>query len=118
MDDMEEKLGSILGNPGMMQQIMAMAQSLGGGQSQSGAPDPPPEAPAMPDLGGLDIATIKKIADFAQQSNIDSDQRNLLKALGPYLAQERIHKLEKAMRAAKLARVASGFLGQLNLSGR
>lgn len=117
MDNMEEKLGSILGNPDMMQQIMAMAQSLGGGQSQSSAPDPPP-APSMPDLGGMDLGTIQKIAGFAQQSNIDSDQRNLLKALGPYLSAERVHKLEKAMRAAKLARVASGFLGQMNLSGR
>lgn len=118
MDEMEEKLGSILGNPDMMQQIMAMAQSLGGGQSQSSAPDPPQEDPPGPDLGGLDIGMIQKIAGFAQKSNIDSDQRNLLKALGPYLAQERIHKLEKAMRAAKLARLASGFLGELNLSGR
>lgn len=118
MDDMEEKLGSILGNPDMMQQIMAMAQSLGRGQSHNTAPDPPPESPPTPDLGGLDLGMIQKIAGFAQQSNIDSDQRNLLKALGPYLAQERIHKLEKAMRAAKLAKLASGFLGQLNLSGR
>ena len=29
MDDMEEKLGSILNNPQMMQQIMSMAQSMG-----------------------------------------------------------------------------------------
>ena len=38
-----------------------------------------------------------------------------------YLSRERISKLEKAMRAAKLARVASSFLGQsglLNISGR
>ena len=118
MDEMEEKLGSILGNPDMMQQIMAMAQSLGAGQSQPSSPDPSQEDPPGPDLGGLDIGMIQKIAGFAQKSNIDSDQRNLLTALGPYLAQERIHKLEKAMRAAKLARLASGFLGELNLSGR
>ena len=29
MDEMEEKLGSILNNPQMMQQIMSMAQSMG-----------------------------------------------------------------------------------------
>lgn len=118
MDDMEEKLGSILGNPDMMQQIMAMAQSLGRGQSLEAPPPAQQESSFMPDLGGIDIGMIQKLAGFAQQSNIDSDQRNLLKALGPYLAQERIHKLEKAMRAAKLAKLASGFLGQLNLSGR
>ena len=34
MDDMEEKLGAILGNPQMMQQIMSMAQSMGAQQPQ------------------------------------------------------------------------------------
>ena len=29
MDDMESKLGAILGNPALMQQIMAMAQNFG-----------------------------------------------------------------------------------------
>ena len=29
MDEMEQKLGAILGNPDLMKQIMSMAQSLG-----------------------------------------------------------------------------------------
>ena len=39
MDDMEEKLGAVLNNPQLMQQIMAMAQSLGAEKP----PEPPPE---------------------------------------------------------------------------
>ena len=62
-------------------------------------------------MGGLDLGMIQKISGIARQSGIDKDQQNLLKALGPYLSRERITKLEKAMRAAKIAGVASTALG-------
>ena len=35
MDNMEDKLSSILGNPQMMSQIMSMAQALGQSQTES-----------------------------------------------------------------------------------
>jgi len=105
MDNMEEKLGSILGNPAMMQQIMSMAQALG--QSQ---PEPPrEEAPSIPDI---DPGMISKVMTMAGQTNIDPNQQQLLKALRPYLTHQRIERLEKAMRAARLANLASGFLGR------
>ena len=34
MSELEEKLGAVLNDPKMMQQIMAIAQALGGGQGQ------------------------------------------------------------------------------------
>ena len=39
------------------------------------------------------------------------DKQNLLQALRPYLTEHRILKLEKAMRAAKIAGLATTFLG-------
>jgi hypothetical protein len=54
---------------------------------------------------------IQKLSGLAGQSSIDKDQKTLLKALTPYLNRERILKLEKAMRAAKMARLASGLIG-------
>lgn len=113
MDEMEAKLGAILGNPDMMAQIMSMAQQLGGG-----TPPPPPEPePKMPGLPeGLDVGMLMKIANMANSANIDSHQRTLLGALRPYLMDERIAKLEKAMRAAKLAGIASQLLGSGLLS--
>ena len=113
MDDMQNQLNSVLNNPEMMQQIMAMAKSL-----QSGTQEQPPEPPA-PDFDGIDLAMVQKLSGIAGQSNIDSNQRNLLKALSPYLSRERIAKLEKAMRASRLAGLASSFLGTSGLfSGR
>ena len=120
MGELEEKLTSVLNDPSMMAQIMSMAQSLGLGAppAQQPQPAPMPEPDPVEKMELPDIATIQKIAGFASSSNIDRDQRTLLKALHPYLSQGRIHKLEKAMRAAKLAKFASGALSQLNLTGR
>ena len=90
MTEMEEKLGSVLSNPQMMQQIMAMAQSLGQSSSTQ------EETVKQPDPPKIDPA--------------------LVQALHPYLSRNRVIKLEKAMRAAKMARLASGFLNQGGLS--
>ncbi|MBQ8834668.1 MAG: hypothetical protein IJ001_07075 [Oscillospiraceae bacterium] len=109
MDGMEEKLGSILNNPQMMQQIMAMAQSLG----QSAPAAPPQEKRQEPSnpMPQIDPSMLQKLSGFANQSGIDSNERALLKALGPYLSRSKVTKLENAMRAAKMARFASAFLG-------
>lgn len=114
MDNMQSQMNAILQNPDMMEKIMSMAQSL-----SNGGGDAPPNLPqeqqslSMPDI---DLATIQKISGFIGQSNIDNNQRSLLNALIPYLSGERITKLEKAMRAAKLARLASSLLSSMGLS--
>ena len=103
MDDFEEKLGSILGNPQMMQQIMSMAQVLNAPQS------PPPSEPVAENcnIPDFDPAMLQKIMSVAGNLRIDPNQQALLSALRPYLTGGRIQKLEKAMRAAKLASAAS-----------
>ena len=103
MEGMEEKLGAILGNPQMMQQIMTMAQSLTGPQEQT-APHAPEPATASPDF---DPVMLQKIMGLAGQMGVDPQQKALLGALRPYLSDVRVQKLEKAMRAAKLANLAS-----------
>ena len=113
MDSMEEKLNSVLGNPDMMRQIMQMAQSL------TSSPEPPAETIPGPEPFGAampDPALLQKLAAVAQRSGIDSHQQQLLAALRPYLSRERVAKLEKAMRAAKMAGLASDFLGSGVLS--
>lgn len=108
MDDMEQKLNALLSDPQLMQKITSMAQTLGSQQEQ-----PKPEG--MPDI---DLGMIRKLSGLASQSTIDKDQQTLLRALKPYLSRERISKLEKAMRAAKMAKLASGLMGPGGLLGR
>ena len=109
MEGMEEKLNAILGNPQMMQQIMSMAQALGQQEEQQ-------QEPPSQNNTGLDLAMIQKLSGIARQSSIDKNQQNLLRALSPYLSRERITKLEKAMRAAKIAGIASTALAGSGLS--
>ncbi len=116
MAEMDDKINAILNNPQMMQQIMSMAQALapsGEPASQPSTPPPPPPAPAMPQL---DPAMLQKLAGLAGQGGIDREQQALLKALNPYLSRDRISRLERAMRAAKTAKLASSVLGQGGLS--
>lgn len=111
MDNIEDKLGSLLNNPQLMQQIISMAQSLGG----EPASEPPPrqESTQVPEI---DFSLLQKLSGLASQGTIDRNQQALLTALHPYLNRTKMEKLEKAMRAAKMARLASGFLGQGGLS--
>ena len=114
MDDFENKLGQILGNPEMMGKIMAVAQSFGN-QEASPAQDPQPQS----DLPEIDFAAIQKLTRLMGKAGVDNEQKALLSALAPYISANRIRKLEKAMRAAKLAGVATTFLGNTPLfSGR
>lgn len=109
MSELEGKLNSILSNPGMMQQIMSLAQSLNTSQS-SESPKPPPAAP--PDLvHGFDPALLAKLGSLMQHGAMDHQQQALLKALVPYLSRRKLQKLEQAMKAAKIAGMASELLG-------
>ena len=119
MDDMEQKLNSILGNPEIMGQIMSMAQTLGQNTQRNqtntlpapkGNPQQSPPETQLPDLP--DLSLLQKVASIATQTGVDANQKTLLKALSPYLSPARIQKLEKAMRAAKLAQFASSALAQ------
>ena len=112
MDNMENKIESILNNPEMMQKIMSMAQSLG---ASSGPHEVPPEQPVSSGFPDMDLGMLQKISGLARQGSIDKQQQNLLQALNPYLSRQRIQKLENAMRAAKMARFAATALGSTGL---
>ena len=115
MSELEEKLGTILSNPQLMQQISAMAQALG--QVPPEPPAPPPVAPQSPTLP--DPAMLQKVSGMLQAGRVDQEQQELLHALSPFLSQSRIGKLERAMRAAKMAGFASALLksGGMNIFG-
>ena len=99
MSEIEDQLGAILGNPKMMADIMALAQSMGQEESPQ-VPEKPSGSPPLPSSlgdGGMDMA-------------MEKEQQALLNALCPFISREKIQKLEKAMRAAKIAQQASGLL--------
>ena len=106
MDDFQSQMNAILQNPEMMGRIMSMAQSLNNSQEEN-----PVEQSRAP-IPDIDLGMVQKLSGLIGKSKIDNNQQCLLNALTPYLNSYRIAKLEKAMRAAKLATLASSLLTQ------
>lgn len=137
MAEFDEKLNSLLSNPEAMAQIMQMAQSLSGGQAQQPVqqvPQAPPQQPVQPPpppplqqapspggsplsalsslTGGMDPAMLSKLLPLIQElgSQNDSNARQLLYALRPYLKPDRQEKIERALQLARLFHIGKKFL--------
>ena len=121
MAEFDEKLNSILSNPDAMSQIMQLAQSLGGGGETASPPPPGPPPPQPPpaggDLlsslaGGVDPKLFSRLLPLIQElgGQRDSNARNLLYALRPYLKAERQDKVERALQLARLFHLGKKFL--------
>ena len=134
MAEFDEKLNSILANPDAMSQIMQLAQSLSGDSQGPAVPhplptpappqQPPLQPPAQPpqwgaDLlsslaGGMDPTLLMKLMPLIQElgSQSDSNARQLLYALRPYLKPERQEKVERALQLARLFHLGKKFLSE------
>ena len=137
MAEFDDKLNSLLSNPEAMAQIMQMAQSLSGGQAQQPVqqvPQAPPQQPFPPPppppvqqaassggnplaalsglTGGMDTAMLTKLLPLIQElgSQNDSNARQLLYALRPYLKPDRQEKIERALQLARLFHLGKKFL--------
>ena len=133
MAEFDDKLNSLLSNPEAMAQIMQMAQSLSGGQAQQ-VPQAPPQQPSPPPppppvqqaaspggnplaalsglTGSMDTAMLTKLLPLIQElgSQNDSNARQLLYALRPYLKPDRQEKIERALQLARLFHLGKKFL--------
>lgn len=113
-ENLEQKIESVLGNPELMNKIMSIAKEMGEKEQPTTMP-----SSVMQDASAL--AMIQKLSGLSQKTSIDPRQRALITALTPYLPKDRIIKLENAMRAAKMAQIASNFVSSTPfsiLSGR
>ena len=96
-NEIEHHLHAILNDPSAMQNILAMARSLSGPSGSSLEKN----EEGMP---------MQQLVDIAAKSKIDQQESSLLSALSPYLSRDRLNKLENAMRAAKMARLAATLI--------
>lgn len=131
--EFDDKLNSILSNPDAMAQIMQLAQSLSGGSEgggTAGASPPPqpggraagpgPQQTPPPSGGdplsalavGLDPQLLVRFLPLLRElgGQQDSNARQLLYALRPYLKPERQEKVERALQLARLFRIGKKFL--------
>ncbi len=128
MAEFDDKLNALLSNPDSMAQIMQLAQSLSGGGGPAAAAAPPPQPPPFqpqaapspppaPDLlsslaGGLDPKLLARLLPLIQElgGQQDSNARQLIYALRPYLKAERQEKVERALQLARLFHLGKKFL--------
>ncbi len=111
MENMEEKLNALLGDPDAMKAIMGLAQQL----SQEHAPprsEPQADTPrvAKPDL---DPSLLARFLPLLQKINAGgSSSTQLLYALRPYLRPQKQEKIDRAVKIARVIHIAHQFLAE------
>lgn len=108
MDDLTEKLTSLLQDPKGMEQIKNIAQSFLQ-QNTPAQPAPAPSAPASAG-GGLDISpdmlqTVAKLSSVFKTQNTEDDNIRFLLALKPLLSEERRARTDTAMKLMKMMKL-------------
>ena len=103
MSELEDKLNAILNDPSEMEKITRLASELMGGGAPEGAP-----AQAAPGADGELLGRITRLLGSAG----GGDKTALLRALSPYLRPERQARLQKALRLARMARLAGSALAE------
>lgn len=136
MAELEEKLNAILGNPDAMGQIMALARSLNGGEGASSAspeqnaspepgesPPPPPasrtESPDLSALLGQVDPRLMQLGLGLLKNCKERDDRNaaLLRALRPFLKEERRAGLDRALQIVGVTRIIRAALDTMGGKG-
>lgn len=114
MSELEDKISEVLGDPQQMARITRLAQSLMGGEGAEAAPTAAntaqnAEAAATPELDalGIDATMLSRIAKaISADSGQSRAEQALLEAMRVYLSEKRRGKLDRAMKLARLARIA------------
>ena len=101
MSELEERLNAVLSDPQQMEKIAQMASRLMGSIA--------PEESSPP---GMDPRLMGLVGRVAASLN-GGGKRQLMAGLGPYLAEGRRARLEKALRLAAAASLAVEFMGEL-----
>lgn len=109
MDSLEERLQNVLSDPAQMAQIMTLAQSLGAAPPAQGAAEQPPaEQPsALPQNPMLQL--------LGTAGPGSGRETRLFEALRPIVSERGRSRVDRAIRAARLSRLA--MLAIRNASG-
>lgn len=101
MENMEEKIMDVLGDPEKLSQIMDIAKGLG---FSPPADDATAAAEPEPEMTGA-------IMGLLQKMNAPNGKRDaLMHALMPYLQPNRQKKLQRALQVAKMSKIAGAAL--------
>lgn len=113
MDDLMNKLQTVLNDEESMKQIRELAGMLGadGGSQQSPLPRPSPEPstgfsfPPMGEQSGIDPMKLMQLGQVIQNASREDDNIRLLMALRPLLKAENQVKLERIIKLYRLMNI-------------
>lgn len=103
MEDMEQKIREVLNDPEQMQSILQLAGTFLPSEPQ----------PTIPEELSAPLMQI-----LSQMGKTDPRQEDLLKALKPLLRPGRREKIDRALQAAKLSRLAGAVLQSRQTDGK
>lgn len=119
MDNMNDMLSSVLGDPESLRQIQELADML---KDETGSGSQDNDSPVNPESGnseGFDPAMLMSIMGAVSAAGSDDKNRSLILALKPYLSSERQARADKAVKFLKMYAVfnelkKSGMLNNLD----
>ena len=117
MSELEERINAVLGDPAQMEKITKMARSLMGGGAEN-----PQSAPAQSGAGmlgelGLDGEAMGRLSRLLSAQSSPGAGQAMLEAMRPYLSDKRRQKVDKALKIARLAKLAGLAMGEMEGSG-
>ena len=101
MEDISRKINEILSDPEMMEQIKGLAGMFGQGSESSQPKKAEQQNNSLASLNMPDpnmLGTMMKIAPLLQSMGGDDDSIRLLKALKPFLKEERSKRIDGAIK--------------------
>ncbi|MGX8698386.1 MAG: hypothetical protein ACSW8F_00470 [bacterium] len=107
MGELDGMLSQLLSDPAQMQRIMGLARELSESAPQEEPQEKPTEEPPL-----LDPALLPRLMKLLRGVNEGDDKRALVEALKPYVAEEHRGDLDRAIKIARLARVAKLAMGE------
>ncbi len=118
MDDLSQKIGEILSDPSMMEQIKSLGSMLGMDQQkppqaqvqQSIQPQTNPLMNMSPDMMNM----IMRFAPLMSSMNEENDSTRLLNALRPFLSEKRRSRIDGSIRLLsfmKMIPLLKGMMG-------
>jgi hypothetical protein len=121
VEDLENKINSLLSSPESMERIMQLARALSGNENSvspaSSQADATTSGGNGDSLAGLDPRVMQMLTGAIKELSTPSDTERLIAAIKPYLSHERIDKVDKALSICRLARIARKVFPEFGGSG-
>ncbi len=105
MSELEDRISRVLNDPEAMAGILDLAKSLGA-SPQSGA-----ESSGPAEDGGSAASLSFPASELLRAAGqLDGREAALFQALGPFIRPDRREKLDRAVRAARISRIAGAAI--------